>query len=159
MTVSRYSSQIGLYRRPGDYSQAEDQITWPTSTEIDLTQEMCRYVGSEPIRYGTAFPMRIACYRGDEDGTLSNINLGITRGSAAAVKLKIWSQETKAAAADITVTVDSDGGSGWEHTGSLTIPATISPGRYRCALVITWPAGATWTHCEGTLDVVQRVPA
>jgi hypothetical protein len=158
VTVARHSTWIGLSRRPGDYSSAAEAILWPDATGIDLTASRCLAVGSEPIRAGREWTIRIACYRGDADGTLSHLHLGIPRGSAAVVTLVLWDGASMAHQASVAATVDADG-TAWAHTAALTLPSTLDPGRYDCALTIAWPAGETWTHCRGTVEALPPVPA
>jgi len=160
MTVNRYSTWIGLARRPGDYSAEEEQITWPDATEIDLTAERCRYVGSEPIRAGTEWTVRLSLYRGDEDGTLSNLGLRFDDGGTSSIHLHLWDPSSKVAAcAAIAADIDPPSGGVRKNTATLTIPDTLAPGRYECALTVTWPETTTWTHCRGTIDVLPPVPA
>lgn len=155
MTTVMRSSWVTLGWTPPD---GGDVVTWASAPSIDLTEVRCRAVGAEPSRNGTNWAGSLGCYRETVAGVQTAVPLGVTRGDAATVKLRIWDPVTMVLAANLTVTVDPDGTS-WLHTGTFTIPSSLATGRYACALVITWPAGDTWIHVMGRLDVLPKVPA
>jgi hypothetical protein len=156
MTTVMCSSWITLGWTPPD---GADVVTWAAAPIIDLTEVRCRALGAQPPRNGTNWAGSLGCYRETVAGVQTAALLGINAGSLATVRLRIWDPVTMTLAANLTVTVNTLMTGAVLETGTFTIPSSLAAGRYACALVITWPAGDTWIHCSGRLDVLPKVPS
>jgi hypothetical protein len=170
--VTRYSAWVSLAWRPPDYATNSQRILFPVEPILDLTEARCLALGATVPRAGSIWSAEIGFYRGDVDGVLTAIPLGIggsdgppaVADAPAVVSMTLYDPVTAVKEAAITITPDAPTLHVYPGTGTFSLPTTLDPGRYGVTIQITWPAiapaivGVPWIHCGGRLDVLPKVP-
>jgi hypothetical protein len=150
---------------PPDVANSAHVYKLPLASGLQLTAARCEALGMSVPRAGWVWGGTLGYYRGDSIQTLEPVPLGVggtdipvVADVPAVLSVLIKDPMSGALVDTVAVTPDAAVAHVYPCTATFELPDDLVPGRYAIELRIAWPAGATWTHCGGALDVLPELP-
>jgi hypothetical protein len=151
---------------PPDVANNAHVYKLPLASGLQLTAARCEALGMSCPRAGWAWSGTLGYYRGDSIWAVEPVSLGVggsdgppaVADDPAVLSILIKDPLTGTLVDTVAVTPDAAVDHVYPETATFELPDDLVPGRYALELRIAWPAGATWTHCGGALDVLPELP-